>query len=120
MKKIAFISIITVFMMITIAFASTVTSNTSKPVRKESPLFGIRARQAIREKIGNMMRRFIGERVFFLPFQWLKNNVVKIGLLTGCNTCGGGFFTCDRTCHFPACTFIKCYPPTHEEICNLH
>ena len=54
--------------MLTISFASIVTSNSSKPVRKESPLFGIGTRQAIREKIGDLMRKFVGERVFFYRF----------------------------------------------------
>lgn len=41
-KKILFGVFLAVFMLLAIAFASTVTSDTSKPIRKESPLFGIR------------------------------------------------------------------------------
>ena len=72
-RKIILITIMIVFMLIVISFTSSVISDNSKPVKKESPLFGIRTRQAIREKIGNFMRRFIGKRVFFLPFQWIIN-----------------------------------------------
>jgi len=67
-KKILVVCILAVFMLVAIAFASTVTSDNSKPIRKESPLFGIRTGRAIREKIGNLISRFIGERVFFLSF----------------------------------------------------
>jgi hypothetical protein len=73
-KKILFVSILAAFILVTIAFASTVTSNTQKPPKKESPLFGIRTRRVIKDKIGDMLRRFVGERVFFLPFQLLRNN----------------------------------------------
>ena len=73
-KKIILISVVIVFILIIAAFASTVTSDTSKPIRKESPLFGIRTKRAIREKIKDLIKaRFIGERTFFLPFQWLRN-----------------------------------------------
>ena len=76
-KKLLLISFLTVFLLLTITFASAV--NTSTPVKnKESPLFGIRTRRAVKEKIGevveNIKTRFIGERVFFLPFIWLRNN----------------------------------------------
>ena len=58
-KKILVITILAVFMLLAISFASTVSSNTPKPPKKESPLFKIRIRKAIQEKIGDMMRRFI-------------------------------------------------------------
>ena len=72
-KKILLMSLLAIFMLLAISFASTVTSDIQKPSIKESPLFGIRTRKAIKEKIGDLLRRFIGERVFFLPFQWLNN-----------------------------------------------
>lgn len=73
-KKILIISIFAVFMLMAISFASAINFNTEKTVRtKESPLFRIWIRRAIREKIGDLIRWFIGERVFFLPFQWLIN-----------------------------------------------
>lgn len=72
-KKIIVISILAVLILVTISFSTAVSSNTSKSAKRESPLFGIRTRQAIREKIGDLLRRFVGEQVFFLPFQWLIN-----------------------------------------------
>jgi len=66
-KKILLVSILIVFMFLAISMASAINTHTAKCVRKESPLFGIRTRQAIREKIGNFLSRFVGERVFFLP-----------------------------------------------------
>jgi len=72
-RRIILLSTMTVIMLIIIAFTSTVNSDNSKPIRKESPLFNIRTRKAIREKIKDIIKtRFIGERVFFLPFRWLK------------------------------------------------
>lgn len=72
-KKLLIVSILAVIMLLAIAFASTVTSNISKTNRRESPLFGIRTRQAIRDKIEDLIKRFVGESVFFLPVQWIKN-----------------------------------------------
>lgn len=69
-------------MLLAISFATTVSSNTSEPTRKESPLFKIRIRKAIQEKIGGFITRFVGERVFFLPFQWLRNIINQENLLT--------------------------------------
>ena len=75
-KKILTISIVAVFMLLAISMASAV--NTTTPVKKkESPLFGIRTRRAINEKIGeiieNIKTKYIGQRVFFLQFLWLTN-----------------------------------------------
>ena len=45
------------------------------PYKKESSLYKIRTRRAIGERLGKIIdylkTRFIGERMFFLPFQWL-------------------------------------------------
>lgn len=107
-KKIVIISLLAVFMLIAIAFTSTVTSDTLKPVRKESPLFGIRTKLAIREKIEDFMKtRFVGEQVFFLPFQWLRNHVIKSVSPTGCDTCVSPFVTCGQTKCVPLCTLFK-------------
>ena len=78
MKKILIISISAVLMLVTISFASAIDTNTDVE-KKESPLYKIRTRQAIREKIGkiieNIKTKFLGERIFFLPLQWLGNKV---------------------------------------------
>ena len=91
-KKILVVSILAVLMLLTIAFASTVTSNYSKTIRKESPLFGIRTKRIIRDKVSNLIRRFVGERLFFLPFQWIIKNI-KTG-----NPTSEGYASCDYTC----------------------
>lgn len=74
-RKIFATSILVLFMLIAISVAPAISSNTTEQTdQKESPLFGIRTRRAIREKIVDFVKaRFIGERMFFLPFQWLKN-----------------------------------------------
>jgi len=70
-KKLLVFSVLTVFMLIAISFASAINTNTAKSFeKKESPLYDIRTRRAIREKIGNIITRFVGEQMFFLPFQW--------------------------------------------------
>lgn len=104
MKKIVIVNMLAVLIMLTISFASIVTSNSSKPIKNDSPLFGIRTRQAIREKIGNMMKRFVGERVFFLPFQWVRNLFFKKSLETASKEP-----TCDITCGgFPGTECFRC------------
>ena len=121
-KKILIISIVAVFMLLALSFASTVSSNTSKPIRKESPLFGIRTRQAIKEKIGqvieNIKAKYIGERVFFLPFQsislkqqnyqWTKDECeTELKCTAGTPSCfdtyGCKFLTCVYTCKIEYC-----------------
>ena len=72
-KKLLLVSILAVFMLLAISMASAV--NATIPIKKkESPLFGIRTRRAIKEGIGqiieNIKTKYIGERVFFLPFHW--------------------------------------------------
>ncbi|HEY0089047.1 MAG TPA: hypothetical protein VGB37_09390 [Candidatus Lokiarchaeia archaeon] len=59
-------------MLVTISFASAINSNTTNVEKKESPLYRIRTRLAIGEKIGqifkNIKTKFLGDRMFFLPF----------------------------------------------------
>lgn len=77
-KKLLLVSILAVLTLVAISFATVVSSNTTTTVKKkESPLFGIRTRLAIGERVQDLKdtikARFIGGRVFFLPFQWLRN-----------------------------------------------
>ena len=69
-RRVSLVSIIIVFMLMAILFASAVTSNTTNAVRKESPLYGIRTQRAIGEKIENIIEnirtKFLGERMFFI------------------------------------------------------
>lgn len=79
-KKILIFGVLAALMLVTILFATVVSSNTTTTVKKkESPLFGIRTRLAIGERLEklkeNIKARFIGERVFFLPFGFLRNKI---------------------------------------------
>jgi hypothetical protein len=70
-KKILIFGILAVFLMMTVSIVSVVGSEITTET-KESPLWRIRTRQAIREKIGRIMENihasFLGEnRVFFVP-----------------------------------------------------
>jgi len=115
-KKILFVSVLTVFMLLAIAFTSTVTSDTSKTSKRESPLFGIRTRRAIREKIVDFIRtRFVGERVFFLPFYWLRNaeeRPMRERLADKTDT--PGYDTCYQSCSMP----IMCTLATDCRVCD--
>jgi hypothetical protein len=110
-KKILIISILAVFMLLAIVFTTTVTSNTQKPPKQESPLFGIRTRRAIREKIGDLMRRFVGERKFFLPFfgiinKFINNEDFSIGDPYNSMCCTGIRWSCSDVS--PFCNTLKC------------
>ena len=66
-----------VFTLVAISFSTAVSSNTTTDEKRESPLFRVRARRAINERLDELKEiiksKFIGERLFFLPFQWLRN-----------------------------------------------
>lgn len=86
-KKILVVSILAVFMQVAISFASAISSNTARTAKKkESPLYGIRTRRAIRERLGriieNIKTKFQGDRIFFLPLQWLNNYIIGDNPLT--------------------------------------
>ena len=78
-RKLYVMGIAVVFMLIAISFVSVVGSSGVKTVvgKKESPLYGIITEQAIGERLqglkGNLKAKFVGERVFFLPFPWHKS-----------------------------------------------
>ncbi len=71
-KKIVMFIILAVFVLVSISLTSAVTTNTHK---KESPLYKIRTRLAIGERIQNIKARFIRDRIFFLPFSEIKQNI---------------------------------------------
>jgi len=56
---------------VAISFAITANSNKTTIKKKESPLFRIRTKRAIREQLKDLTSRFIRQRIFFLPFQWI-------------------------------------------------
>ena len=119
-KKILLFSILVVFMLLAISFASTVTSDNSKPIRKESPLFNIRTRRAIREKVGNTLRRFIGERIFFLPFQRIREIFKPIFWSKASQDCWSECYedTCIvETCVWETCNLVKCILSINYAVC---
>ena len=79
-KKIIIISVLAVFMLVAISFASAVDTATSAE-KKESPLFKIRLQNAIRDKkqivqerINNFFVKLIGDRLF-LRIPLMKRDV---------------------------------------------
>jgi len=107
-KKILVISILAVFLLLAISFSTAVSSNTTTDEQRESPLFRIRTRKAIGERLDNlketMKAKFLGDRIFFLPFQWLMNrddlsvrdelDTIKCSTGSGGWTCDSGVLTC--------------------------
>jgi hypothetical protein len=89
-KKIIIGSLLAVFMLVAISYATAVNNNTNAE-SKESPLFGIRTRRAVTEKISklidNVKTRFIGERVFFIPVKFLRDIGNRINPLYSCTDC---------------------------------
>ena len=79
-KKILFFGIAAVLLLTTISLASALDTSSEQTVeKKESPLFGIRAKKAIGEKINDLKPEFLSDRLFFLPFQHmskLKNSPI--------------------------------------------
>jgi hypothetical protein len=69
-KKILLVSILSLVMLLTISFASAINTNNIDADKKESPLYRIRTRRVIGEKIGviieNIRTNFLVERIFFL------------------------------------------------------
>jgi len=77
MKKIVWIYILAVIMLVAVSYVSAVTANSAESIqKKESPLYRVRSKIAISEKIAtliNMVKsRFLGERIFFLRFDRLS------------------------------------------------
>ena len=75
-KKIWIGSLLAVLMLVSISFVSSaeVSANVEK---KESPLYKVRSRRAVGEKIGaildNIKTKFLAGRMLFLPFQGFRN-----------------------------------------------
>jgi hypothetical protein len=88
-RKILLISILAVFMLVAISFSTAV--KTTNAETKESPLFKIRTKQSIGEKIGNIVEqiktKFLGYRMFFLPnLQWVINKIHHGSMFLPCIT----------------------------------
>jgi hypothetical protein len=85
-KKVVIGSICTVFVLLTISLTTTVSSNAIDIDKKESPLWKIRNRRAINEKLGrvidNIRASFIGDtRIFFIQpiLRFLQRDVIILG-----------------------------------------
>lgn len=91
-KKILIFVVLATLMLVTITFATAIqTTNTNK---KESPLYKIRTKLAIGERIQNLKTKFIGERIFFLPSLLLRNQPDQLSTThqwTDCSTIGCKF-----------------------------
>jgi hypothetical protein len=84
-------SILTVLMLITISLTTTVSSNAPDVEKKESPLYRIRVRQTISERIGSIIEdinaRFMSEnRIFFVRpltrlFQSDGDNIMSVAVV---------------------------------------
>ena len=75
-KKIMIGCISLILMLMAISFATAVnSSNTTVNEEKETPLFNIRTRLAIGERSQDLTVRFLRQRTFFLPLQWLRNKI---------------------------------------------
>ena len=77
-KKMKIVGILVVCMLVTVSLTTVVSSNKSEDT-KESPLYKIRTKQAIKEKIGNLLHqiktKFFGDRVFFNVFDWFRTSM---------------------------------------------
>jgi hypothetical protein len=82
-KKIMIGSLLAVFMLVAISFISSAEVNTDVE-KKESPLWKIRTRRSISEKISdiieNIKTKFLGERMFFLP-KLIRTKFIQINSL---------------------------------------
>jgi len=74
-KKIIILAMLATTMILTVTMASAINTADTKNEKEESPLYGIRTNRAISEKIQNLKTKFFGNRLFFLPFQLIKNNI---------------------------------------------
>jgi len=62
-------------MLVAISYTTAVNSNTAHIEKKESPLYKIKTRWAIGEKISEIVKnikiKYLGQRIFFIPFRWI-------------------------------------------------
>ena len=76
-KKNLLMSILACIILVSTIFASSVGSNNCiNTEKKETPLYKIRARMAINDRIGEIFQQikssFFGERIFFKSNGWIK------------------------------------------------
>jgi len=108
-KKIAIISFLAVLFLISVSMASAINTADIKKEKKESPLFGIRTNRAISEKIQNIKTKFFGNKLFFLPFQLIRNNNQNIRERLNEKEFTVDSFTCNPT-GYCSCSITSCSP----------
>ena len=122
-KKILIGSILAVFMLVAISYATAVNNNTNTE-KKESPLYGIRTRRVISEKITNIVEniktKFLRERIFFIPLQGIR---ARYNLYTRMQLQGKGdedwtdtpgYDSCYQTCiTIPGCLIFTAKGPEY-------
>jgi len=120
-KKILTISILAIFMLVTISFATAINTNTTNTQKRETPLFKIRTKRAIGERIENIKIWFIRNRIFRIPILYTfykyksQNSLVSEGN-TYCYTwCAPSGVTCDMFCE-KVLTESRC--TVYEKWCN--
>ena len=64
-------------MLISISIATATNTIETKKQKGESPLYKIRTKNAIREKIQNIKAKFFADRLFFLPLQLFELQIFK-------------------------------------------
>ena len=112
-KRILILGILAVLMLVTISFASALNTKTSDVEKKESPLYRIRTRLAVGEKIGQILEnikvKLFGGRIFFVPFKFLLNNdgllIREIFDGKGDEYTGKNYYSCFPTEGSPSCTY---------------
>jgi hypothetical protein len=125
MKKsiVIFGAVLAVFLMMTVSFVSVVGSETNTIETKESPLYKIRTKRAISEKVGALLKNIIAKydisnMLFFLPFTNRDNSYVplKTWFKNGVSYCGH----CD-TIWYKGGSHCTSDPPAtyaHIDICS--
>ncbi len=117
-KKIFLVNILLVIMLITITFATAIkTTNTDK---KESPLYQIRIRQAVKEKIRDIVTEFFGERAYFLPFQLFRNTDDPSSRQIITEKEMRTFYQCLISVNIHTCAFPTGCIPTSKPYCSTY
>ena len=106
-KKLISISLLAVLMLVTISLSTAVSTEVATRT-KESPLYGMRIQREIGKRISgileNIQTKFLGERIFFLPFVHKDDGLTGVRLdngdkwayknLNGQRTIDWGLWTC--------------------------
>ncbi len=113
-KKILIFGVLAALMLVTITYASAVTQ--TQTTRKESPLFSIRTKIAIGERLQTIKEtiktKFLGERIFFIPLS-IKTIINPRPSMTLFDTPTDSQMGCcpattQDTCFFQDTCFAKC------------